>query len=307
MFSKKLIKFYDLNKKKKEVNIAIITIFRDNGNGDRTKQKKIFIEFINQILKFQCDYHIYIIEQSKDNKPFNIGKLKNIGFHIASNIDTYDNYIFTDIDILPDPQLLKYFFLKNNYPISLAVRGTRYYNDDLKIKSIYGNYIFMGALLMFNKELFEKINGYPNNFWGWGGEDSALLVRMYLCGIRKIYYPLKGKVIDTELIDNKQIDIKTKKYIENENKNKEQNMYEKSIYDVSIWKKNGLSNLNYKIIEKIKITKNTTNIKVDLLYEEDVNNNPNFFNITYNDLKKKIKQNFNFNSKINKEIKILRI
>ena len=31
--------------------------------------------------------------------------------------------------------------------------------------------IFGGASAM-NKEQFTKINGYPNNYWGWGGEDD---------------------------------------------------------------------------------------------------------------------------------------
>lgn len=308
MFSEEIYKLYDLdNVIKKKVKIAIITIVRDTGSGERTKQKKIFIEIFNKILNPHCDFDIYIIEQSQDNKPFNIGKLKNIGFDIASKKHNYDNYIFTDIDMIPDPDLLNYYFMKKKYPMSLAVRGTRYYNDDLEVKSIYGNYIFVGGVLMFNKKIFKDINGYPNNFWGWGGEDTALLQRMYLNGIREIYYPKNGKVIDMELKNDKQIDLKTKKQIETENKNREQNMYEKAIYDVNTWKNNGLSNLNYKIIEKDKINKNISNIKVNLLYNEDKHNNPNLFNIFFVDLKQKMKQIAKFKFKIYKELKIKHI
>ena len=76
---------------------------------------------MQKLLNPFCKYKIYIIEQSDDNNKFNIGKLKNIGFEIATSESNYNNYIFTDIDILPDNKLIHYYdkdingFIYNNF------------------------------------------------------------------------------------------------------------------------------------------------------------------------------------------------
>ena len=76
---------------------------------------------MNTLLSPYCKFHIYIIEQSEDGEFFNIGKLKNIGFIEATKNnknDKYDNYIFSDIDTIPDYNLIEYYFNKLKYPIS---------------------------------------------------------------------------------------------------------------------------------------------------------------------------------------------
>jgi hypothetical protein len=172
-YNKNCKNLLDIKKCKK--NIALITIFRDNSNGERDRERKLFIEIMNKLLEPYSNFHIYIIEQSNDNNLFNIGKLKNIGFKIASNEYKYDNYIFSDIDTIPNYDLIKYFYIKNKNPIALGIRGTRYEQKNKKI-----NKLFLGALISFNSKTFTKINGYPNNFWGWGGEDDALVNRLVI-------------------------------------------------------------------------------------------------------------------------------
>ena len=63
--------------------------------------------------------------------------------------------------------------------------------------------------------------------------------------------------------------------------------FEKLYEDLESWKKNGLSNLNYKILH-IDEKDNITQIKVDLLKDKDEKNNPFLYNIKPNENFKKL-------------------
>ena len=256
-------------KKNNKINLAIITCFRDKGNGIRENQRKIFIQLMNTLMIPYCNFKIYIIEQSDDNESFNIGKLKNIGFEIASSEQNFDNYIFSDIDTIPDYDLMNYMLNIYKYPLSLAARGTRYTSKNIKIKKP-----FLGALLQFNPELFKKINGYPNNFWGWGGEDDSLFNRLTDNHIYTIYYPLKGSIIDFEEKNMKTINNIGEK-LKNEIKDMEK--FEKEYYDIKKWNQNGLNTLHYKIISQIDIMENIVQIKVNLNKKYDIKHFPEWF------------------------------
>lgn len=41
-----------------------------------------------------------------------------------------------------------------------------------------GNPKYIGGAVAFSKEDFKRINGFPNNFWGWGGEDDEMRHRI---------------------------------------------------------------------------------------------------------------------------------
>ncbi len=273
-------------------NTAIITIYRDDPEHNRRSQKKKFLEGIKKI-SYINNYDIYLIEQSQDNKKFNIGKLKNIGFDLANKSNKkYNFFIFIDIDILPDKKLIPYFFKKIRGVSCLAFRGSRYQNKDSN--KDYNN-DFFGSCLGFDSNTFEKINGYPNNFWGWGGEDDCLKNR---CKINKIniYIPKIGKIIDLEVnSNNNQISLENKFNNLKIKRLYEENKIEKILLDYKIWNKNGLNSLNYDIINSKKILNENYELyyfKVNLKYDEDIFNNESWFelssyhNLQYSVLKK---------------------
>jgi hypothetical protein len=250
-------------------NIAYISCFRDKGDGKREKQRKIFIQLMSKLLKPYCNFHIYIIEQSKDNEFFNIGKLKNIGYIISKSEKKFDHYIFSDIDTIPDYDLMEYIIKKTDKPICLANRGTRYQSKNNK-----SGKPFLGALISFSGKIFEKINGYPNNFWGWGGEDDAVINRLSNNKYNSVYYPKKGSIIDfEESLDMSVINIETK--IKSEQKDLVK--YEKLYEDLKSWDSNGINKLNYNIIDRIEINEYTSQIKVYLLKKKDEIKYPNWF------------------------------
>ena len=268
-------KFITKTKSKKKV--AVITIYRDTANKSRSKQRKLFIELMNALLEPLCGFHIYIITQSDDGEKFNIGKLKNIGFEIASK-GGYDNYIFSDIDAIPDTQLIKYFYGNISGFYSLARWGTRYKLNNAKASGGYkvsGGYtnnkgkMFMGTLIGCDKDSFVKINGYPNNLWGWGGEDDILRDRIMRNNV-DLQQNEEGYIIDMEMKDNTTIEMRNKLNQLKHKNLKEPAKREKRELDEKYWETNGLNSLIYKVLKTTKVNKTTTEYEVDLKKKDDV-------------------------------------
>ena len=148
--------------------IAIIVPFRDlHAEQNRKAQLQQFIPHIVSFLSKQStdDYHIYIIQQPDDGLKFNRGKLLNIGYKLAKE-DNCNIFIFHDVDLLPDADLLEYYtkYPSPTHPIHIARVWKRY----------SGNQAYFGGVVSFTSEQFEVVNGFPNNFWGWGGEGNVI-------------------------------------------------------------------------------------------------------------------------------------
>ena len=261
----------DLGILKNNMTIGVIVVYRNQLNNTRLIQKRYFQYWMNKLLKNVCDFDIIIVEQCKKDS-FNIGKLKNIGYHyLNKNNKKYDNFIFSDIDTIPDSNLLKYFFKTTNGINSLATYGTRYEQYD----NLYdNNKPFLGAMISSTKNIFEKINGYPNNFEGWGYEDDNVILRCYSEKL-SIYYNKEGKVIDTEEI-NGMIKTNLEKQEELKKNNERENTGFEKNYSFKNYKKNGLSNLNYELLNEFSY-KNNFHIIVDLKMEENKKLYPNDF------------------------------
>jgi len=134
---------------------------------------------INYLYHKNVNFELIIIEQD-DAKMFNRGKLLNIGFLYAKKLKC-DYVVFHDIDMLPVDVDYSY----SNAPIHLA---TNYITTENFKRIVFDQYF--GGVTLFPNELFEKINGYSNEYWGWGYEDDDML---YRCQINNI--PLNKKEI----------------------------------------------------------------------------------------------------------------
>ena len=274
-------------------SLSLIVAYRDPGDGSRKAQLDIFLKQMQTILETRTNYHIYIIEQESDRNDydslndeykqinsrmakFNLGRIKNIGFQIASkdNKDVDNHYyILSDVDLIPSMDLLPEYLRYPKKPIHLANKGTRY-NTDGK------NENFLGGVLSINREDFIKSNGYPNIFWGWGGEDDVLSSRLRLKNI-DIDKP------EESVIDLEEMTIDEKKQILKKNQYKEMQKWEKSCEDNNIlyekykkhcknitnkdtYKKNGINNIKklYTITERNDNDK-VSHIKVFLTIDEN--------------------------------------
>jgi hypothetical protein len=150
-------------------NCFIIIPFRDSGTGERHNHLNQFITHFNLMRShLKTNIHLLVIEQSADGRKFNRGALLNIGARlIKKEAFARDLIILHDVDVLPTRDALIYYERTVPYPLHLGWAWTGKYNFSS----------FYGGVNAFSVSDFFKIGGFPNNFWGWGGEDNVLFSR----------------------------------------------------------------------------------------------------------------------------------
>jgi len=174
--------------------LAVIVSYRDNPFQNRRQQLETFVPFMTDYLKqlgTHYDFQIIVVEQAEDGRKFNRGKLLNVGFQIAKKLGC-DYHIFHDIDLLPNDDLLGYYGFYPHNPLHLAAVWKKYQHLPL----------FFGGVCSLTTEQFETLDGYPNNFWGWGGEDEELYHRIVDYDMT-ILNPISGGFVELEHIHTK--------------------------------------------------------------------------------------------------------
>ena len=143
--------------------LGIIVPYRDRPTHLIAFKKSIIPYLENK----KIDFELIVIEQD-DAKTFNRGKLLNIGFLYAKKLKC--NYVvFHDVDMLP----LDADYSYSDKPLHLASNLISTFDEFKRI--VWDEYF--GGVTMFPSSIFEAINGYSNEYWGWGYEDDDLLHR----------------------------------------------------------------------------------------------------------------------------------
>ncbi|KFQ92492.1 Beta-1,4-galactosyltransferase 1, partial [Nipponia nippon] len=143
--------------------VAIIIPFRN-----REEHLKYWLYYLHPILqRQQLDYGVYVINQDGEEE-FNRAKLLNIGFAEALKEYDYDCFVFSDVDLIPMDD-------RNTYKCYSQPRHLSVSMDKFGFRLPYNQYF--GGVSALSKEQFRKINGFPNNYWGWGGEDDDIYNR----------------------------------------------------------------------------------------------------------------------------------
>lgn len=125
------------------------------------------------------DYRVIFIEQTF-GQPFNRGLLKNIGFQLTQHETDY--VCFHDVDYLP----LWADYSWTDQPVGIVWYGAESKPIDPDNSKMWVRHnlehFYGGAVLMPNHQ-FELVNGYANDYWGWGYEDTDLKERFANHGI----------------------------------------------------------------------------------------------------------------------------
>ena len=193
---------------------------------------------------------VVVIEQ-EEGTLFNIGKLLNVGF--AERPDA--SYFFThDVDINPFEHTIQ-----------------NVYNKEVANNEIMGVYTScadtLGGVIKFGKDVFMKINGFPNDIWGWGMEDICLQNRAEFSGVKitkniidddkdrdkhfKVFNDINDRLIGKDWQQSQFWEVQQK------------NRMPRGVKEMRMTS-NGLSNLDYSILKKIKLAPNVEKISVRL-------------------------------------------
>ncbi|XP_004428420.1 PREDICTED: beta-1,4-galactosyltransferase 1 [Ceratotherium simum simum] len=149
--------------------VAIIIPFRN-----RQEHLKYWLYYLHPILqRQQLDYGIYVINQAGES-TFNRAKLLNVGFQEALKDYDYNCFVFSDVDLIPMNDHNAYRCFSQPRHISVAM-------DKFGFSLPYVQYF--GGVSALSKQQFLTINGFPNNYWGWGGEDDDIFNRLAFKGM----------------------------------------------------------------------------------------------------------------------------
>lgn len=160
--------------------MGILIPYRASTQPERLKQ---LLNLIHSLQTQLPEAFLYIIEQDC-TRPFNRGALLNIGVKIAGLSDA-DVLCFHDVDLLPHPDII-IDYKKHLNPKTVRHIGS--YESD--------SHIFGGGILLMYQRDFKVLNGFPNDFWGCGGEDDEFHDRIQHQGFH--IERCKGRIIDHE-------------------------------------------------------------------------------------------------------------
>ncbi|XP_064488284.1 beta-1,4-N-acetylgalactosaminyltransferase bre-4-like [Ornithodoros turicata] len=144
--------------------VAIIIPYRD-----REEHLRVFLHNMHYMLRRQqLDYGIFVVEEVGKEK-FNRAKLMNIGYLEASALYDYQCFIFHDVDLIPEDDRNLYTCPEHPRHMSVAI-------DVFKYRLPYAG--IFGGVSALKKEHMQLVNGFSNEFWGWGGEDDDMSYRL---------------------------------------------------------------------------------------------------------------------------------
>jgi hypothetical protein len=137
--------------------LLVIIPFRD-----RKPHLDLLVPALSRYLtRNNIEFEIVVVNQTGD-APFNRGMLLNIGFLMYGHGADY--IACHDVDMIPIKEV--------DYGWTPTVRRLRCPTKWT-----------MGGTVLINSEVFVRVNGWSNQYWGWGGEDRNMAHRMAHHGI----------------------------------------------------------------------------------------------------------------------------
>jgi hypothetical protein len=145
---------------------------------NRKRHLDYFIEHSVPLIKEHLPNSKVVVIEQDGTELFNRGKILNVGFKEYQHDTQY--FITHDVDINPTK-----LFVNEKYNSNVTD------NEVLGLFTSVCN--TLGGIIKLTSNTIFKINGFPNDCWGWGGEDMALQRRSEFYNIKKHTFLLNDK------------------------------------------------------------------------------------------------------------------
>ena len=217
---------------------------------NRDKHLEYFIKNTIPLLEENLPNSKVVVVEQNEGKLFNRGALLNVAFKEYEN---KTKYFFThDVDINPTKKCIEEHYIKE-------VNDT----DVLGIYTSCSN--TLGGIIKIKDGTIHKINGFPNDVWGWGTEDKALQNRAEYYNIKKITNLTNKVEHPLYLLRFNDVNDRETKYT-SQNTNKHYTKFntlnnEQKLQEIM---SSGLNNLKYTILERKMIHNVVEVIKVEI-------------------------------------------
>ncbi|CAF5110975.1 unnamed protein product, partial [Rotaria magnacalcarata] len=123
------------------------------------------------------------------NSRFNKGRLYNAGVRYIQQNQQKLNitcFILHDVDLIPENDG-NFYTCESKHPKHTTLR-IRKLNSTSDYSRFYE--FLIGGALILTFDMYKRVNGFSNLFWGWGGEDDDLSLRFIqrrACVVRPSY------------------------------------------------------------------------------------------------------------------------
>ncbi|XP_037079933.1 beta-1,4-N-acetylgalactosaminyltransferase bre-4-like [Pollicipes pollicipes] len=176
--------------------VAIIVPYRD-----REEHLRMFLYHMHPVLqRQQLDYGIFVVEQAGSD-AFNRASLLNAGAMESLKQHDFQCFVFHDVDLLMEDDRNLYTCPQQPRHMSVAV-------DSMHYKLAYPQ--LFGGVSAVNREQFELVNGFSNQYWGWGGEDDDMYNRLTFHHLYIARYP--ANIARYKMVKHKHAKVNPKRF-----------------------------------------------------------------------------------------------
>jgi hypothetical protein len=158
--------------------LSIVVPYRDRAEQLARLLSHIALYFQRDKIDKDQPYRITVVEQ-EPGRPFNAGALRNIGFLLTEAES--DPVCFHDVDYLP----IWADYRPVNRPTRLVWHGAESVpiDESARLFINHRHELYFGGVVMMPTAVFRRLNGYSNDYWGWGYEDTDFRARCQAEGV----------------------------------------------------------------------------------------------------------------------------